>query len=247
MGTVVLTASAGAFSGLGEALPGSRIELRESPLVSFSPPPSWDQVDAALEGQRYATIALTSPRAAYALAQRMRACRLSWGEAKTPQVWAVGAATAEPLRDLVRRVRQPASSSDSELGAAERLAQAMLAAGAPGPVLFLCGDRRREELSGILRAHGVIVDELVCYRTVLATLEQAAAALAGADLVVVASPAVLNLLAQSCPTSKRPPLVAIGPTTASAARAAGWEPAAVPEAPTTAALASAINGLLTPR
>jgi uroporphyrinogen-III synthase len=248
MGTVVLTASAGAFSGLAEALRSSPVELRERPLVSFNPPSDWGQLDEALNApQRYPTLALTSPRAAMAVAQRVRACNLNWAEGKSPQVWAVGPATAKPLRDLVGVVQQPSSSSEPEQGAAARLAHAMLAANAAGPVLFPCGDPRREELSEILRAHGVRVEEVVCYRALLATPEQAGAALAGADLVVVASPAVLQLLAKCCPPSRRPPLVAIGPTTASAARDAGWEPAAVPETPSTSALASAISGLLTPR
>jgi uroporphyrinogen-III synthase len=66
-------------------------------------------------------------------------------------------------------------------------------------------------------------------------------------MLVVASPAVLELLVQVCPPSVRPALVAIGPTTAAAAQAAGWHPAAVASAPSTASLASAITGLLAPR
>jgi uroporphyrinogen-III synthase len=123
----------------------------------------------------------------------------------------------------------------------------MLSAGAPGPVLFLCSDRRRDELGEILRAGGLLVDEVICYRTILASRDVARAALSGADLAVVASPSVVQLLVESCSVGARPPLLAVGPTTAEAARAAGWEPAAVAGAPSAQALASAITGLLTLR
>jgi uroporphyrinogen-III synthase len=66
-------------------------------------------------------------------------------------------------------------------------------------------------------------------------------------MVVAASPAVVRLLLDSASAFARPALVAIGPTTASAARAGGWHPAAVPDVPSTAALATAIAGLLTHR
>jgi uroporphyrinogen-III synthase len=247
MDTVVLTASAGAFFGLAEALKGTSVELVERPLVSFGPPESWDQLDDALRCRsRYGAVALTSPRAATALAQRIRALGLSWNDGESPGIWAVGPATADPLGDIIDAVKQPAATEAKD-GAAETLAHAMLSAGVAEPVLFPCGERHREELSRILRSHGIEVDEVVCYRSILAGADQARAALAGADLVIVASPAVLQLLAESSSSATRPPLLAIGPTTASAARAAGWEPAAVAGAPSAAALASAIHGLLSPR
>jgi len=91
------------------------------------------------------------------------------------------------------------------------------------------------------------VDEVVCYRSLLAGPPEARAAVAGATMVVAASPSVVRLLLDSCPVSGRPALVAIGPTTAAAARQGGWEPAAIPSAPLTDALAAAIAGLLTRR
>jgi len=247
MDTVVLTGSAGAFSGLAEALGGAPVQLLERPLVSFGPPPSWERLDDALRHRsRYGAVALTSPRAAQTLAQRIRDSGSSWNDGESPAVWAVGAATAKPLRDTIGGVQLP-PPGETEEGAGERLARAMLSAGVRGPVLFPCGDRHREELGLILRGQGIEVDEVVCYRTILADVGQARAAVAGADLVVVASPAVLQLLAEACAPKLRPPLLAIGPTTAGAARSAGWEPAAVAGAPSAEALASAIHGLLTPR
>jgi len=162
-------------------------------------------------------------------------------------VWAVGAATVEALQGVVGPVQGNFPEAHADLGAAERLAQVMLSAGAADPVLFPCGENRRDELPGILRANGMVVDEVICYRMVLASAEQAREAVAGASMVLVASPSVLQLLVEACPASARPALIAIGPTTAAAARSAGWQPAAVPTAPSTPALVSAIAGLLSPR
>ena len=246
METVVVTASAGAFSELADALRGISVRVEERPLVSFLPPQDWSQLDDALTRRsRFGSVALTSPRAAAAVVERLRICGISWSGGKSPPVWTVGAATTAALRGTVGSTREPEASTDAEKGAAERLAGAMLAAGARGPVLFPCGNRHRDELPGLLSARGLEVDEVVCYRTLLAGRAEARAAEAGSTMLVVASPSVVELLAESCPPAVRPLLVAIGPTTAASARAAGWLPAAVASTPSTRALATAITGLLT--
>jgi uroporphyrinogen-III synthase len=76
---------------------------------------------------------------------------------------------------------------------------------------------------------------------------EARAAAARGTLLVVASPTVVDLLARACPRPTRPELLAVGPTTAASARAAGWSPAAVATEPSARALASAIRGLLDKR
>jgi uroporphyrinogen-III synthase len=88
---------------------------------------------------------------------------------------------------------------------------------------------------------------VVCYRSVLADESQARKAAARGTVLVVASPSVADLLARACPSTTRPELLAVGPITAASARAAGWSPAAVAEAPTVRALSSAILGLLASR
>ena len=244
MDTIVITASAGSFSGLAEALREIPAQVIERPLVSFSPPGDWSPLDRVLmERGRYGSLALTSPRAAAAVAERIRALGIRWEDGPHPRVWTVGPATAHALggsiADLERGVPHPVT--------ADGLARTMLAARAPGPVLFPCGERRRDELPAELRNGGLEVHEVVCYRTVLASQAEATAALAGATMVVAASPVVVQLLLESSSPVTRPALVAIGPTTAAAARVGGWHPAAVPDAPSTAALATAIAGLLTHR
>jgi uroporphyrinogen-III synthase len=122
----------------------------------------------------------------------------------------------------------------------------MLSAHVGSPVLFPCGDTRRDELPAVLRTGGVAVEEVVCYRSVLASDEEARRAIAGADVVLVASPRVATLAAKVVPRDERPALVAIGPTTAAAARAAGWAPAGVARRPTADAVFERIRALAKP-
>jgi uroporphyrinogen-III synthase len=65
-----------------------------------------------------------------------------------------------------------------------------------------------------------------------------------AEILVVASPTVAELLARASAPSPRPALLAVGPTTAAAARAAGWVPAAVATRPEVEALVAEVSSLL---
>jgi uroporphyrinogen-III synthase len=132
-------------------------------------------------------------------------------------------------------------------GAAAALADALLASGLRGPVLFPCGDIRRDELPARLRDEGIEVVEVVCYRSVLAGEAEARRTAERAQVLVVASPSVADLLARACPAGVRPALLAVGPTTAAAARASGWPPARVASRPTAEALAAAVRALLATR
>ena len=247
MEKLVITASSGSFSGLADELQKISVQAIERPLISSQPPEDWARMDEALNHRdRYGSLALTSPRAAAAVANRIRACAISW-VGHTPRVWVVGAATAEALQGTLGSVQGSFPEPNAGLGAAEQLGRVMLSAGAAGPVLFPCGENRRDELPAILRSNGLVVDEVICYRMVLASHEEARAAVSGASIVLVASPSVVQLVVEACPASTRPALIAIGPTTAAAARSAGWQPAAIPSAPSTPALVSAITGLLSPR
>src|SRR3712207_5116059 len=110
--TVVLTTSAGTFSGLAAALSDAPVIVEEHPLVSFEPPVDWSELDAAIRNMaRYGAVALTSPRAAHALADRFRVLGTSWKDSG-PSVWAGGQATAAVFEDAVSRVRIPAPKAD---------------------------------------------------------------------------------------------------------------------------------------
>lgn len=247
-GTVVVTASSGTFPGLLEALRALPVAVEECPLVTFAPPPDWSPVDSALERWgEFEAIALTSPRAARAFAARMSERKVPAAASSGPQVWAGGAATATALGGRLGPAQVPSDSAVGEFGSAGALARAMLAAGVIGPVLFPCGDLRRDELPARLRDHGVEVEDVVCYRSVLAAEAEARAAAERAQVLVVASPSVADLLARACPPGVRPALLAVGPTTAAAALACGWPPAAVASRPSTEALTGGVRSLLTAR
>jgi uroporphyrinogen-III synthase len=241
--TVVLTASAGAFPGLAEALRAIPVAVEDAPLMTFAPPLDWRVVDETVTNLgRYRAVAFTSPRSARAFADRLRT--LGVVPPSGTAVWAAGAGTAQALGGGLGEVRQPDERSVGARGAAAALADALIASGAGGPLLFPCGDLRRDELPARLRDNGIDVDEVVCYRSVLAGEPEARAAAERAQVLVVASPSVVDLLARACPPGVRPALVAVGPTTAAAARASGWAPARVASRPTADALAAAVRALV---
>ncbi len=68
-----------------------------------------------------------------------------------------------------------------------------------------------------------------------------------AQVLVVASPSVADLLARAGPPGVRPPLVAVGPTTAAAARASGWPPAGGGARPDVEALVAGVRTLVATR
>jgi uroporphyrinogen-III synthase len=248
MTPVVITSSAGSFPGLLEALRAIPLEVEEHPLMSFAPPVDWGPVDRALGNlTRFHAIAFTSPRAASAFVQRLDQRRDRTDSlAQLPPVWSSGGATAEAL-GKIGPVRTPSALADQKIGAAAALARALIASGAGGPVLFPCGELRRDELPARLRQEGIEVEEVICYRSVLVGDDEARSAAEHASLLVVASPSVAQLLARACPPQTRPPILAVGPTTAAAARAAGWPPVAVAAEPTAESLADTVRTLLSLR
>jgi uroporphyrinogen-III synthase len=244
--TVVLTASAGAFPGLVEALRAIPVAVEDVPLMTFAAPLDWAPVDAAVRTlDRYAAIAFTSPRSARAFGERVRS--LAKPVPPGTAVWAAGAGTAEALSDALQPVRQADQRVVAERGAAAALAEALIGSRLERPVLLPCGDIRRDELPARLRDQGITVDEVVCYRSVLAGESEARGVAERAQVVIVASPSVADLLARACPPGVRPALVAVGPTTAAAARASGWPPARVASRPTSEALAAAVRAVVTAR
>jgi uroporphyrinogen-III synthase len=232
MTRVLVTLSTGAFAGLAQALAREGITVEECPLLRFEQPADWRPVDRALDAlHRYHAIAFTSPRAAAAVATRWRD-QLARPSGASPPVWATGPATAAPLGTLFGAVRMPAAQDASGQGAGETLAREMLAAGSGSPVLYPCGEIHRDEFTRRLAEAGIEVEEVICYRSVLAASELAGEAARRADILVVGSPRVAELLSGVCPPQARPRLLALGPTTAAASRQRGWPPDAEAERPT---------------
>jgi uroporphyrinogen-III synthase len=244
--TVVLTTAAGSLAGLADMLRAEGVTVREAPLLSFGPPADWGPVDRAIfRLPEFRAVAFTSPRAAEVFTSRLSLHRVNPPVGQ--EAWATGAATAAALRELFDPVRTPSSLVTIDAGAGAMLATAMVAARVGSPVLYVCGDTRRDDVPAVLRAAGVSVEEIICYRSMLAEPDEIRRAAVGADVVLVASPKVVTLLARVSPKDERPALVAIGPTTAAAARAAGWAPAAVARRPTVEAVSERIRSLVKSR
>lgn len=243
---VVLTASDSALPGLVDALNAAGFAAVHHPLVVTRPPSSWQPVDSALATlDTIEALVFTSPRAVHTVLARLEVTNRSFPA--TLQVWAPAGATAAALASAAPRVRTAAVSAVGRDGAAVAVAAAMLAGGVRGPVIFFCGDPHRPSLPDALRLRGAECFEVVCYRTTPVAVAEAVLALKGAAAVVAASPLAVQLIAEALPASARPELIAIGPTTAAAARAVGWEPAAVAAEPTANALAAAARSLFATR
>jgi uroporphyrinogen III methyltransferase/synthase len=247
--TVVITASAGSFPGLAAALQNIAVTVEERPLMNFAPPLDWAPLDAALDRiAQYGALVVSSRRAGEAFTTRVKQRQIAVPSGPgAPTVWASGPQTAAALQGVVARIHLPPANQVGTLGAARALARAMLEQQVRGPVLFPCGEEHRGELSRELEQKGVRVDEIVCYRSVLAEESEARLAASRGSVLVVASPRVADLLARACPRGPRPELLAVGPTTAESARAAGWSPSAVAAEPTALALATAVRTLLANR
>jgi len=180
---VVVTAAAGSFPGLVEALRSLSAEVIEIPLLTFAAPADWAEVDRAIrELGRYAAVAFTSPRAAAAFGGRWEQI----GRDALPPVWAAGRRTAAALRPLASAVRTAPEDEVGRMGAAAAVAAEMVREGMAGPVLFPCGEIRRDELPTRLRQEGIEVDEVVCYRSIVAGEEAACEAVRRAGILIVA-------------------------------------------------------------
>ncbi len=238
---VVLTYAAGTLPGLAALARTVGLLVEERPLISFLPPHDWAPLDAAIQGiDRFRAIVFTSPRAAENFEARVRRLE-ALSRVRSADIWVTGAATAAAMNEKygALHVLDPDAAAE---GAAAALAQAMLNAGVESPVLYPSGDFRRDELPRRLGEGGVELCVVPSYRSIVASAGEAEQALVDADIVVVASPSVARLVSR---VGRRPAatIVAIGATTASAARDAGWEPSAVAAELTPDAILRAIRSV----
>lgn len=232
---VVLTGARDGFAGLAAALAGAGYAVVEQPLFTFTPPDDWSAFDGALAGiDTFRAVAVTSPRAAEALAARLprKPCRVP--------LWTSGERSASVLADCFSTIHVVQGHRD---GAAESVAADMLRAGIGGPVLFPCGSVRRETFTRRLEDAGIRVQAEVCYRTVLGSAEAARAAMRAGEILVVTSPSVARLLASVRGDTAGPSLLAVGPTTAEELVHSGWPPNAVAERTTATGILDALPRL----
>lgn len=221
---------------------GFRAVCRPVLRFAFAGDPGFTGGDVAARlrrPERYAGLILTSPRAAQALGEALPG--IAPGQQKAWQgkpVFAVGPKTAKVLRE------SGLEPSGEDTGDAAALAAHIVETpeGADGarPLLFLCGNRRREALPDRLRAEGIAFEECVAYETHLREGPWLGAG-EGPDWAVFFSPSGVEAVQSSQePGWDAVRKAALGPTTAGALEEAGWPPEAVAEVPTPEALAEAL-------
>lgn len=249
--TVVVTRSRGGEDALAARLAELGARVREIPSISFAPPSDPAPLDAALRDLgRFDWAVFASATAVERTVARLRALGLDAGALARLRLAAVGPATADRL---ARDVREP------DLVPAEARGEAMATALAPrvaGKRVLLPrpAEGRPELLDGLVAA-GAEVVAAEAYRTLHAPAEQirplgAWIAAEQVAAVAFASPsavkAVVAGLGELAPLLGRVLVAAIGPSTAEAVRAAGFEVGAQPARYTGPDLAEAIAARLGP-
>ena len=200
-----------------------------------------DDIRRALrQPEQYAGLVLTSPRAARVLAEEVGSLGEVGDAWKAKPTYAVGAKTATLLREVGLRTVGEESGRAEALGAViAKQEKARREGPSRLPLLFLCGNRRRETLPLLLHREGVPFEERIVYETHLRSgpwLEDAP------DWVAFFSPSGVQAVQQSREAGWAAiRKAAIGPTTADALWRAGWQPEAVAREPSPAALAEAVT------
>ncbi|HUF29367.1 MAG TPA: uroporphyrinogen-III synthase [Gemmatimonadaceae bacterium] len=231
---------AGEFMSVVSSL-GGRPEI--APAIEIAPPQSWSELDAALgKLDRYAWIAFTSANAVRSLAGRARALGMGPASFAPVKLAAVGRSTADVLAAELRPPDAIASSaSASALGSDLEVS--------PGTrVLLPLGELAGDDLAAVLRVRGAEVAEVTAYRTVpgdgipaivAGWLDETIAALlfaSGSAVSFVAEALSAARTAHGDVSGVRPAIFCIGPSTASAAVTAGFEPDGVSATATQQAL-----------
>jgi uroporphyrinogen-III synthase len=207
------------------------------PVLRFSFPSDQALAERLRRPDAYGGIVATSPRVGRALQRIFDDEGTTHAEWEGAPAYAVGPKTAAELRALSFEVR------GEDTGTAAALAAAIAADVPPAPLLFLCGDRRRDTLPTRLAEEEIAFEELVVYETHSRT-----------DLTLPPpdddtwlaffSPSGLEAVqhAEADGSLRDYHRAAIGPTTAEALSDAGLAPEAVASSPSPDGLVNAILG-----
>jgi uroporphyrinogen-III synthase len=209
-------------------------EVLAVPLLELEPPTDPRPLQAAAELlRRFAWVAFASERGVTALVDAARTAG-TLDVLRTRKLAAVGPGTAAALGAHGLEATLVASVSSGE-----GLAEALVPRLAPGEVVLLpAAEDGRRELEDGLRAAGVAVERVGAYRSRPAGAEPEGWAEVVAHpprCVLFGSPRTVEAflaLPGAEALVRRVRAVAVGPTTATALRGRGWEPAAIASAPT---------------
>lgn len=163
---------------------------------------------------------------------------------KTKPMFTVGFKTAELIQKLFSN-QAVGKEAGTAAVLAEEIALRQTQLLEQRPLLFLCGDQRREELPTILAARNILVSEQEVYKSQpvagIADYVAQRVDLAHPAWVVFFSPSgVRAILPRLLQTSVGLKYAAIGPTTGTAVAVAGGKADAVASTPTPAGLLAAI-------
>lgn len=216
---VLLTRPRADAAALAARLERLGADVVPAPLIAIRPPEDASPLDDALRTiARYDWLAFTSANAVRAVAVRLTALGIAVPDAV--QMAVVGPATARALEAAGLRVDRVAPA-----GTAAGLVEMMGPEMSGRRVLLPQGDRARTELAEGLHRAGARVETVVAYRTVA---EDGPPPIHPGDIVALFSPsAAERVAALAVEAARHAKIVCIGPTTASAARGLGLEPAVV--------------------
>jgi uroporphyrinogen-III synthase len=226
------------------------------PAIATRPVADPAALDAALRElavARYDWLVFTSANAVESVASRCRALGVapppavriaSVGPATTgaiQEAWPAAAVAIQPVEDfrgagLVEAFARAGGSTDAALAGSR--------------ILLPVSDRARDTVETGLTALGAHVDRVVAYETApVSSGEGLREALQRRlDAIVFASPSAVEAFHEAAGgTAERVPVVAMGPTTAEAAHAAGMSVHAVAQPSTTEGVAEALLRMLSGR
>ncbi len=215
------------------------------PLIRIAPTSSWDACDRALEtiGEYNGVICTSSNAADFFFSRAKNTNPAVWNQLTRMSIYVVGEKTGQSVRAYNLQPEEFTGTHN-----ARGLAELLSNRGVEGKrFLFPRGNIAKDDLSGVLRAHNAVVDEVVVYDT-LPPLQQDADALKKrfrdntVDIVTLFSPSsvrnFLDILTRSLIT--RQCIAVIGDSTANAARNLALPVHVVADQPTSSALVSAI-------
>jgi len=247
---IVVTRRSGQASSLVQELQARGATVLEVPSIEILPPSDLAPLDRALQSlARYQWVVFTSANAVQAVLGRLTVLGLppKLGPAR---VASLGPATTSALRQAFPA--DPVALEPPGEFRAAGLAEAFARRRLQGHrLLFPASSQAREELPLELRKLGAEVDVVEAYAThepadlagrVRACLE------GGFDLLTFASPSAVDAFAAAAGGRQRGlPAVVIGPTTARAAQAAGFDLRATARSPTAEGLVEAAERALLTR
>jgi uroporphyrinogen-III synthase/uroporphyrinogen III methyltransferase/synthase len=248
---VLVTRAAHQAGKLSEGLRALGAEPVEVPVLEIRPPESFEALDASLRQlDQYDWLILTSANTVRVLAERATNLGIELNFLATPQVSAVGEATATAARSAGLPV-----AFVPEAYVAEALVEGLRAKASDQRILLIRAAVTRDVIPDALRAAGAVVDVVDAYRNVLPETapEQLCQAVAeGLGAATFTSSSSVTHLADAAHAAGIAwpfacvPAISIGPITSQTLRESGWPPAAEAEPSDIPGLIAAVARVLAP-